>query len=201
MYRLLANKITNTFIKNQIIKEEEKEVYIYGLEVLLALILTTVFIIIFSIPIKLFFETLLYLLGFFTVRTICGGYHAKHHFSCFCLTMGSYLMFLLINYFVAKMNVVYPISIVFSLLAALVILLFAPVEHPNNPMTAYRKNKNRKLSILLAVLILCVVGFGFFFNNLYQKVLQINLGIFLAAMAILVAKIELIISKRKEVQA
>lgn len=198
MYSNISKKLTKWLIDLNVIENESSEIYEYGFSLLISLFFSTLLIILSSLLINRTIETILYLVGFFIVRAICGGYHAKHHYSCFIITMSSYILFLILHYiFYSNPNLSFAV-IFFTIVSSVIIILFAPVEHPNNPMTKYRKNKNRLLSIIFSVFI-CIVNFTFLFSGTdLQYISSFTIGIFLAALAILVAKFEIVILKRKE---
>lgn len=200
MYNKISQEITEKFLQLGIIKEDDCDVYKYGLELLIALILTTGIIIIVSLLVDKFIETILYLIGFFSVRVICGGYHAKHHYSCFITTISSYLLFLFLDYCFCSKPYLNLVAGFITIVSALLIIAFAPVEHPDNPMTEYRKKRNRLFSLILSVVI-CLIHFAsLFFESALLYVFNYTVGIFLAALAILAAEIEIVILKRKEEQ-
>lgn len=198
MYNIISQTITKRFVKLGIIKEDDYEVYKYGLELLIALILTTGIIIIVSLFVDKFIETILYLIGFFSVRVICGGYHAKHHYSCFIATTSSYFLFLLLNYCFCSKPYLNLVAGFMTIVSAILIIAFAPIEHPDNPMTEYRKNRNRFFSLILSIIICLVHVASLFFESASLYIFSYTVGIFLAALAILAAKIEIAIFKRKE---
>lgn len=198
MYSKISKKLTSWLVNLDVIESENSEVYEYGFELIFSLIFSTLIIIAISFLMNKFIETLLYLIGFFSIRAICGGYHAKHHYSCFAITMSSYFLFLFLLYCPFIFSHLNPI-IFFSMIASITIILaFSPIEHPDNPMTEYRKKRCRFLSIILSF-ILSILSFVFLLKNPALSVFfSYTTGTFFASFAILAAKIELIILKRKE---
>lgn len=198
MYKKISQIITRKFVTLGIVSEDDYEIYKYGFELLVALLSTTLFIILISIFIDKFVETILYLIGFFSVRAICGGYHAKNHYTCFVTTIFSYLLFLLLNVYFSSKLYLNLVTGVMTIVSSISIISFAPVEHPNNPMTEYRKTRNRSFCRLLTIAI-CII---YFVSLILEKTspygFNYAIGIFLAALAILTAKIEIVILKRKE---
>lgn len=198
MYKKISQIITHKFVTLGIISEDDYEIYKYGFELLIALLSTTSAIILVSIFINKFVETILYLVGFFSVRAICGGYHAKHHYSCFITTISSYLLFLLLNIcFFSKPYLSFTTEVM-TIISSISIIAFAPVEHPDNPMTDYRKSRNRSFSLLLTFVICIIYFLSLALENTLPYVFNYATGIFLAALAILAAKMEAMIIKRKE---
>lgn len=198
MYNKISQKITEKFITLGVISKDDYEIYKYGFELLIALLLTTIIIILISLFIGKFIETVLYLVGFFSVRVICGGYHAKHHYTCFLTTIFSYFLFLLFNICFYSKPYLNLTAGFMTIVSAILIIAFAPIEHPDNPMTEYRKKRNRFLSLILSIVI-CLIHFASLFSEIaLLYVFNYTAGIFLAALAILAAKIEIVILKRKE---
>ena len=198
MYKKISQIITQKFVTLGIISEDDYEIYKYGFELLIALLSTTIVIILISIFINKFVETILYLVGFFSVRVICGGYHAKHHYTCFVATISSYLLFLLLNICFSSKPYLSLVTGVMTIVSLILIIAFAPIEHPNNPMTEYRKSRNRLLSFILSIIICLVYFVALFFESTLLYVFSYTTGTFLAALAISAAKIEIVIFKRKE---
>lgn len=198
MYKKISQLITHKFVTLGIISQDDYEIYKYGFELLIALLSTTLFIILISIFIDKFVETILYLIGFFSVRAICGGYHAKHHYTCFVTTISSYLLFLLLNVCFSSKQYLSLVTGVMTIISSISIVAFAPIEHPDNPMTEYRKTRNRSLCRLLTIAICIIYFVSLVLEKTSPYVFNYATGIFLAALAILTAKIEIVTLKRKE---
>lgn len=86
MLRLLSEKSTEILLKNGIISDKKKAIYIYGFE----LFYSTAFCIISILTLGIVFNYLdlavTFLLYFMPVRVAAGGYHAKSYGRCFVLT-------------------------------------------------------------------------------------------------------------------
>lgn len=201
MYSNISKKLTKWLIKINVIDNKNHEVYEYGFNLIISLFFSTLTIITTSFFLNRFTETILYLIGFFSVRSICGGYHAKHHYSCFIITLSSYILFLVLhNIFHLNSHLNLIVSFL-TIISSILIILFAPVEHPNNPMTEYRKNKNRLLSLIFSVVICVINSVSLLSETVLKYICSYIIGVFLAALAILIAKIEIVILKRKEKQS
>lgn len=198
MYKKISRIITNKLIQLDIINSGDYDIYKYGFELLISLLFTTIFILIFSAIINKFIETLLFMIVFLVTRIICGGYHAKHHYSCFLGTISIYVFSLLLYYLIYSTPFAYLIMFPATIVSALIIIIFSPIEHPNNPMTAYRKVKNRFLSRILSIFICLMCFVSLFIEHKTTSTLSFYIGFIFAAITVLVAKIEIIILKRKE---
>lgn len=200
MCEKLSLRVTNKLVKLKIINIKDFDVYKYGFELLISLVSTIAIIIVISAIVGKFGKTVIYLTGFFCVRAICGGFHAKHHYSCFIITILTYIIFLLLD------SLLYIVPNIRIFLGALVLLSFisiiclAPVEHPNNPMTMYRKRKSKVLSVAFSIVLLLIFAAAFKLNALTKIFSSFFIGVFIASVSIIVAEIEKSFLIRKEVQ-
>ena len=86
MFRNLAEDISFLLIKNKIVEIEKREIYIYGLEVILlngGLLITFLII---SLLCGEMINFLAYLIFFLPMRLFSGGYHAETSERCFILS-------------------------------------------------------------------------------------------------------------------
>ena len=78
----LSTKITAFLIEQNIVSTKNKEVYEYGFDLLIAdFINFSIILLIGTLCCKLW-KTILYLIIFVGLRSVCGGYHAKTHLKC-----------------------------------------------------------------------------------------------------------------------
>ena len=198
MYSKISRKITSLLIDIGVIDNKSFEIYEYGFEVILAFAFSTLIIIVFSFMLNRFSETLLYLIGFFSVRAVCGGYHAKHHYSCFGITISTYFLFLFFQHYFSVKTYLNQVVFFTIIVSFIIILVFSPIEHPNNPMTEYRKKRSRFYSVVLSFVLCVVLGISLLNNRILTVICSYALGTFWASLAILAARINLIILRRKE---
>ena len=148
MIHKLSNVISNKLSLLGIIQEERKNVYAYGLELLLASVLGVALLIILSILLKKPFMWILYLLAFIPFRLNAGGYHAKSHFRCIVTFSSLYAALIIISHLIPPVRF-FPFII--SVLCIILVLIFAPIETINNPLNAGRTHICRRNSIILSV--------------------------------------------------
>ena len=143
----MSKKISSFFILNDIIKEEDKEVYEYSFELLLSTILNFVAVIIIALITRKILEATLFVLGFVPLRTLAGGYHASTHFRCFMILLFTYSVFLLTVFFI-PIKFIEPAMIVMILCSILLVFILSPVEDSNKPLseeeTKLFKRKSRR---------------------------------------------------------
>lgn len=127
-------------------------VYRYGFEVLFSTIVYTLIFIIIAVISDSFLPSLFFWLGFFLVRKLCGGYHAKTYLKCHLLFALNHLAFVaLLRYVSLTKN---PIFMSIGLLVcSVIIFIFAPVDHPNKPFKGDEYKKFRIKSRLYCIIV------------------------------------------------
>lgn len=132
-----------------IVDYEEREVYVYGIELLLSTITGVLLLIIVSACTGMHFQWFPYLAGFIPLRLLGGGYHAKSHKDCILTFTSTYLICIVL----IKCCQVDKSSIVFlSLICFLIIIFFSPVEAHNKELSKSRRTTNRTKSLVLGLL-------------------------------------------------
>jgi len=157
MFRNLAKDITFFLVKNKIVDIEKREVYVYGLEVIL---LNTVLIAI-LMGVSLLFGAIIhfiaFLVFFFPLRIFAGGYHAKTSEKCLVLSTILYTASLVaVQLFPLLYNSVYAMAAggVFMI----IIFIFAPLVNKNNELNVKQIKRNRLITRLLLIIDLVLLG-------------------------------------------
>ncbi|HSH35691.1 accessory gene regulator B family protein, partial [Schnuerera sp.] len=83
MLHKLAEDISFYLITNKIIDIEDRDIYIYGLELLISTLFTSISILILGLLIGEWISGVAYLTVYFLLKSYTGGYHAKHYYECY----------------------------------------------------------------------------------------------------------------------
>ena len=83
----IAAKISSFLCARGVVEEEEKELYTYGYEIILENIGKTILLLIVGGIVHKFVATCIFVVGFVSLRSSCGGYHAKKAWQCDILTV------------------------------------------------------------------------------------------------------------------
>lgn len=183
----LAKKITNILIQNGVAIPENENQYIYGLEVTLEKTITYTVLIILSIYLKLLIPSILFIIFFITLRGSTGGYHASTFFKCFVSTIFMYLScsMVLVPFFIKEKVYIYFIL----LIASIIIILLAPMNHPNLDMDSdeIKRCKRDARIILLLELTYFEIGGYLGINPIY--IIFPIIGVIMCAILLAIAKI------------
>lgn len=188
MIARLSKRMASFFVRNEVIKSEDEEVYEYGLQLLLSTVFNGIIALILAIISGAVLQCICYLAVFVLLRKSAGGFHAKTHFGCCCILAAVLSLFIMFIKFVPNevYGIVSAITVAFSVV---IILMFAPLEHENKPISDRDKIRLRKISVIYAVLFALIV-LGLFIAQLKIIMVCIALGMFTASGSMLVAIIK-----------
>lgn len=158
LLKRLSTKLTLEMISSGLVKEEDREVYEYGIEVVAALLINFLSsVVIFSV-FGMLLEGLLFFAVFFPIRTYSGGHHMESHLGCYILSMAIMLIFVLCIRVIPESGYLI-ISLAFVAFSSLVVILLSPVEDKNRPIDEVERKVYRKKSLrVLAVELLAFAG-------------------------------------------
>ncbi|CEN30901.1 accessory gene regulator protein B [[Clostridium] sordellii] len=165
MIKSSANKVTSFLYYNNYIDSDkyDYEVYLYGFESIIALILNTVSILLIGLLFDRFMHTVVFLLCYYPLRQFTGGYHADTYEKCFF----TFVVIFIATIFIANhlgYAEVRPLILLFSVINYISICLLSPVDHINNILTDVEKVNYKKKARLIATSVLLFI---FVSNNYF----------------------------------
>lgn len=165
MISKLSTYITEKLRSNGTISEEDKDLYIYGLFMLISHLMFFIISCVFGLILGCAFESVIFYVAFQFIRRYAGGYHASSETRCDILSTLSVLACIA----VIRLSKVYDIQtvlLIIGALSAICIFIFAPLDTPEKPLTDKEFRYFRKISwiILLVIIIAIVVSYIFKFK-------------------------------------
>jgi len=151
----------NYLVKQNVINDDDRDVYEYGFHSLYSNVFIFFVIGIGAILLNQFAQTIIYHAIFIVMRSVAGGYHARSQWCCFILSV---LVWILSLFAIAYIN--FPIvSIALSLISMIIVWAKAPAVHENNPLSDSKRSKMKILSRILSLLFLFAVMVLALWNN------------------------------------
>ncbi len=187
----LSNKLVSIFIKNNIIDEKDKEIYIYGLNQGIIMIFNIITVIIIGIILNMLFLSLLFIITYIPIRVYAGGFHCRTQTKCYIFSVIMQICVLLLCkvHFLNETISILTISITGSIIG----FLLSPVEDINKRLDdlevkVYKKKartniiiiqfltlltlKYSEYSLIMALAICCsglMLILGKIYNIIYTK--------------------------------
>lgn len=144
----ISRVIADFFVQENVIEEEEAEVYQYGLELCVSSLISVLLTLIISLCFGMIVESLIFYIVFCVTRLFSGGYHADSYFMCKVVFAASLIMVLIFNIFTQRVSVYFWLG--FWLFYFLTIAFLAPVDNPNKKLDEDENTKHRNTSFVLA---------------------------------------------------
>lgn len=178
----LAKRTACFFEEKQVIKRDEVEAYVYSMELLYSLLLNMILAGSIAILTGMIFPITAFLITFIGTRQCIGGYHAKTHLGCMTIFAIVLLGFSILVRRIPVQSAPW-ICMIAVIISVMLVVLLAPVEHPNKPLSQNEKVRLRKrgLCMVFVVSSLVIVMISFSVARWYG--LYFSLGQLTAALA------------------
>ena len=151
MLSKVATKLTNRLLLSGVINAEEEEIYIYGFELLLSFLFSTAVILAIGIVVQAVLPTIAFLAVFIVLRSYTGGFHARTYAVCSLVTFSVYGVVMLLSHFLIVRYIDY---LILGVIGVALLIIFAPVKHPNKELTAQDIKRNKIISVVVFILFL-----------------------------------------------
>ena len=144
MFNRLSENIAFLLIKNKILDIENRDIYIYSLEVISLNLSIVMICFLMSIFTNSLIHFAAYVLFFIPLRILVGGYPCTQSETCLMLSVSVYVATIfMVKY---KLEVFTgTILVVTAFISCIVILIWSPLINKNHPLDNYRISRNRKI--------------------------------------------------------
>ena len=165
----LAVKIVNNLVHSGVIKEEDAEIYIYGINQILTSVLNVSSALIIGLIFGVFPEIAVFMAAYIPLRSFAGGYHAKTPLSCYVFSV---IMLIVVSIGLKYLHLADWVYYAVLVAATLVVLVLSPVEDRNKPLAEIEQKvyKKRKMNIATAEVMVCLALKFLGYDNLFVAV-------------------------------
>ena len=184
MFEALAEKIVCRLSDRQIISKEDKELYKYGFNIGLTVLINLLSSVIVGAFFGMIFESIIFLIGYIPLRSYGGGYHARTSLRCYFISI--FIMILILAFF-SYVSLV-PLYIILLFIGVTVCIILSPVEDENKPLDDDEIRIYRKKSYIVLSIEVCVWILLSFVQQRVEKI--IPLIIFTEAIMLVLGKIK-----------
>ncbi len=159
MFKILADESTLLLISHKIIDEENRDAYTYGLEPFFEKAFLYAIIFIIAIFTKTILFSIAFIVTYKALRQYTGGFHCKTAEMCLVISILIYLIALLI--FLFKPRALELILATGTIVSAIVIFIFSPIENTDRPLDIAEKKKYRIISIGITSVIAIAIALSY----------------------------------------
>lgn len=186
MFAAISAHITQKFEENQTIKSEDRDVYQYGVQQGLTILLNLATTVAIGMICGMLWQSLVFTAAYIPLRSFAGGYHAKTPNRCYVFSIFMIIAVLLVMRYVPITDHICGITLLTSYS---ILVLLAPVADKNKPLDSMEQQVYRKRALLIggaevAVAMACFV-FGW-----QQLAVCLTVTITVMAMMLLLGKLK-----------
>ena len=197
MISKLSTCLTEKLLSNGTINEEDKDLYIYGLFMLISHLMFFIIACVFGLILGCVFESVVFYIAFQFIRRYAGGYHASSVTRCDILSTLSILACIV----VIRLSKTYDIQtalLIISAISAVCIFVFCPLDTPEKPLTDKEFRYFRKVSliILLVIVSAIIVSYVFKFDIV---IIPCCLSLILESILLIAGKIKRVSQKNNDI--
>lgn len=138
---MLKEKIVSSMLKNQVIEPNEFDVYCFGVQLLLEMIVSFVIFLIIAAFFNSILETIIFIVSFAFLRQYAGGYHASKFIYCLAISCLIIVGFC-VSVNLCEKNIIFLIII--NTLSILIIVFLSPTDSKYKPIPIGEKAKYKK---------------------------------------------------------
>lgn len=164
----ISRNLTNIMVEEKIIEDTKKEIFTYCFEYIFEQVIYTTIFLLLGLLFNRFIVTLLFLLMFYSLRSLGGGIHAPSERTCTIISFCIYFFVITITPVISYKYT--TLWLVLFLLSVLVMIALAPVQSPNKPLSS-----ERKLHLKQKCVVCCIIITALFYI-LYAMKLQLYYG-------------------------
>ena len=189
-------QISHILSQHKIISKDDVYICAYGLESFVISVLEIVSILVLSLFLNIFLNTLMFFFAFVPFRMYAGGYHADSKIKCYLIMLAVYAIFLLLIKNISNIYFTHSelIGMVFTFI---VVLSFSPIVNGNKRVSQKEKIVYRKISFCIMFLEFAVIVGGIKIFPGSTVVFSIYLGQLAVSLSMIAAMIK---NKIKEVE-
>lgn len=189
----VSRKVTDRLLSRNAIKDEDYEIYQYGLEQLFTSILNMLTLLVIGSIMGMIWQGIIFVLSFMLLRKYAGGYHASTPLGCYLLTTLIITVALsVMKYF----EISILIYLVLLMVSSVIVYMLTPVEAVNKELDKIEKIIYRKKTILTWIVEVSL-AIGVFILKHYEISICIFMAIIMVGISLVTGHIEIKLVKRK----
>lgn len=144
----ITNRITDSLVAGGIIEAGDREIYIFGAEVLISYIINLITAVVLGLALKTLTESLIFLTSYALIRMYAGGYHASTFGRCYALSVVIMIAALLsaVHLFPAAKEEGVALAMA---VAGVGIWAIGPVDSKNKRITAAERKEYRQKTVYM----------------------------------------------------
>ena len=144
MFNRVSERITENMVKHSTVSPEDKELYLFGVQQGLSILLNIATTVAVGLAFGVFWQLLLFMGGYIPLRSFAGGYHAKTPLRCYVLSILILVAVALMTKYVV-LHIFVQVGLLLS--ASVIIIALSPVGNDNKPLDELEKKVYKRKAV------------------------------------------------------
>lgn len=187
MISVLSNHITHYLLKKSVISDEDKELYDYGIFMMMSYIVFFIISLLFGLIFKIPFSSIIFYLVFCLIRNFAGGIHANSEIKCNILTTISIFISILSIKIFKEYELIW-IAFVMLIISSVSLCAIKPVASSQKEISQQDKSYYHRKVVIFSTLSVIVSLFSIIFEY-FCVMFSFSVGLSLASFLLVVAKV------------
>lgn len=164
MFEQAVDKLVEDQIKKGALKEEDRNIYRYGYQIMIELAINITVSILIAVLFRAYDIVIVFTAAYLWIRGCAGGYHAKTSLGCFTISACMLIGVIIMVQYISSMEIAFWIPFVPEAIITPWIFKYTPIPHENRPVSENeRVHFKRKVKVVyvaefLAALLLQYLG-------------------------------------------
>lgn len=186
----ISEKLVGYMLRNKVISEDDKEIYLFGLVLMLRVLLNTVTLILIGLWFNMLAVSVIFVCFSLFIRSYSGGFHSDNPVICYLISTSTIIL-LLISIKLQIWNVY--VSGILVILSTVIFLIYAPVGHKNKILEDIESKIYRRRLLKIVFGLLCLMSI-FTISNLIYLLYAGSFAFGMSAFMIILVQINYLIS-------
>jgi Membrane protein putatively involved in post-translational modification of the autoinducing quorum-sensing peptide len=170
----ISERLSERLLQREIIKEEELDLYRYGIECFGMKACHVITYLIIGLCFHRVMEVLVFLAAFIPIRIYAGGYHAKTPLKCYVVSCCAVVSVLFVIQFVPSFFI--QNNTIGAVVAGILLIVIAPVQSANKPLDEAERIHYKYMTGLMVMIVLCTaIIFRIFLSDYISFILTLSL--------------------------
>lgn len=181
----ISKAVSKKMLDASIISIEDKDVYYYGLQLIVSTIIKGMGLMIIALLFDKVIEALVFIAAFGILRINAGGFHLDTYFKCFIVTSASMMLCIWLGSIIPLSLALYIIICILAM-TTLIVIRHAPVDNPNRPLSA-NEHKKFRIRSLYTIMLLAIIVIALYYvkTELYSYLCIASLAIMFEGITLL----------------
>lgn len=179
----IAERLAQLMIEHSWIEEKDRDIYVYGIDIGLYTIISTLGLLLIGLLMGQFVYSLILVFVFYTMQTSGGGYHASTHLNCFI----SMAVGLVIGLLICRIPDIPALYCLITIMISSVITFVIPLTLHKNRQFSGEKKQSLKLKSRIVILCLFAAGLVLYLFALQGYLLAFSVGMAISCISRLYA--------------